>query len=90
MSEPRIKVPAMAPWPNGHNTTEAKYSATSVGRAPKRIGDKIFTLGPPLTPSRFWICGTDVVWPVFEVDGIPTDCSEGFPCVCRHQIVAGD
>jgi hypothetical protein len=36
--------------------------------------------------------GTDLVWPVYELNGKPLEPLDGnrYPHVCRHQIVAGD
>jgi len=86
-----IRVPAMFPWPNhGSHPAGNRYKPVDLPK-PAHAGQRILTIGAPETPDRYWECGTDVVWQVFEIDGIPTRPPVGFRvCVCRHQIVAGD
>lgn len=49
-----------------------------------------FILGAPIAPSSKWFCGTDVVWPVLEVNGAAINFDPGKTVVCRHQIQIGD
>lgn len=88
----RLRVPAMVPWPGRH--ADSLDSHPESKRHPKatRLGDVLFTIGTPQEPSSGWTCGTDVVWLVYEINGqavIPDELGR-LPCVCRHQIVAGD
>ena len=85
-----IRVKAVLPFPTGHNTA---------GRMARNTGGKVtmdqareawLVLGSPLAPDHNWVCGTDVVWPVLQVEGIPGWQLIDTAHVCRHQIIAGD
>lgn len=88
-----IRVPAMVPWPDSHKSppNPHPHSPCKTLAKPQKIGDLIFGLGRPVAPDSFWICGTDLVWPVHEVNGMVIERFNGrFPYVCRHQFLAGD
>jgi len=85
-----VKVRAAFPWPNNHAGKGRTYIVPK-GAGPTQHSRAVFTLGTPKEP-RGWNCGTDVVWPVLQVDW-PTkvaniDLENIY--VCRHQIEAGD
>ena len=87
-----IRVEAAVPWPAKHTTFRVSYSNDNVRKGrPTATFRRILTLGPPCPSQPEWICGTDVVWPVLELDGVELEPLNGNrPYVCRHQIVAGD
>jgi hypothetical protein len=89
----KIIVQAAVPWPVGHNDTNESYSDANVERGkPTTEFRRTLTLGAPKEPNAGWICGTDLVWPVLELDGqkIEGDWPRKGPYVCRHQFEAGD
>jgi hypothetical protein len=84
----KIRVRPMVPWPGKH--VVGVRETPHIG-SPGRPQDVWLILGPPVSPDRGWDCGTDVVWPVLEVENaLPEFVLLGTPYVCRHQIQAGD
>lgn len=89
---PKLRVLAMIPWPGRHADYLESHPESKRHPKPTRPGEVLFTIGTPIEPSSKWTCGTDVVWPVYELNGkavIPDELGR-LPYVCRHQIVAGD
>src|SRR5438128_2158718 len=84
----RLRVRPMVPWPGDHAPT-MRHITTS-GALPAAPTDVWLILGKPVTPDRKWTCGTDVVWPVLEVENAPGFQMLDVAYVCRHQIIAGD
>jgi hypothetical protein len=86
-----IKVPARVPQPGKHADL-TPHPTGKLFHTPTIPGQVIFTLGPPHEPHAGWFCGTDVVWPVLEINGVKIQRDEfgRLPYVCRHQIEAGD
>lgn len=92
--QPRItaRVEAIDPWiDHGH---APRYPASKIPAEARPRGAKRFLgIGTPVEPAKSWTCGTDLVWPVYEINGQllePDDTWGIWPYVCRHQIVAGD
>ena len=84
------KVLAMVPWPMGHCSGKSHPVCKKL-RPISKASATIFVIGAPVEPTKNWTCGTDVVWPVYEMNGKSVEPYEGrLPHVCRHQIVAGD
>ena len=83
-----VLVFAAVPWPDHTNLpSDQRYVDDNVRKGkPSLAFRRKLLLGKPCEPSHVWTCGTDVVWPVLELDGVPV--ARVF--VCRHQIVAGD
>jgi hypothetical protein len=88
------RVALMVPWPKEHSNHYRCYPTERLGinGPPKTVGDMIVGIGKPREPDLLWNCGTDLVWPVYELNGKPLEPLDGnrYPHVCRHQIVAGD
>ena len=84
------RVEAVNPWID--HGTAPRYPAEKVPREAMIAGAKrLLGLGKPVAPRASWNCGTDVVWPVYEINGKLIEPENGrLPYVCRHQIVAGD
>jgi hypothetical protein len=92
-----IRVKATVPWPDhGESSPNTTYSADrlrekGITGEPSDTYPVVFTLGSPAAPSRIWTCGTDIVWPVLEINGRAIEAVNGTrPYVCRHEIEAGD
>jgi hypothetical protein len=82
-----IKVKAKWPWPGRHGLAPPHQNIP-----PMPSSQPTFTIGAPCPLNGKWTCGTDVVWPVYEVNGvaIKPDENGSLPGVCRHQIEARD
>ena len=86
----RIRVKAVIPFPKGHTDTP-RYARHSGGKATRKQQRAAWlVLGPPVEPGHRGVCGTDLVWPVLEVEGIPKWKMIDIAYVCRHQIIIGD
>jgi hypothetical protein len=90
--KPRIiaRVPTVSPWPKhaiGKQYPSSKITPSAMVKGAVRV----LGIGKPTAPDHTWICDTDLVWPVYEVNGKTLEPHEGkLPFACRHQIVAGD
>jgi hypothetical protein len=86
-----VRVMCMFPWPGSHADINHHPVSTTVKR-PKKLGEIVFSIGIPVTPSSGWHCGTDLCWPVYEINGkaVVPDNRGRLPYVCRHQFIAGD
>ena len=58
-----------------------------------RYRGTVITIGVPAPPKVKWNCGTDVVFPVLDIQLQAPEIERGlypYGSVCRHQIQAGD
>ena len=84
------RVRAARPWVQ-HAKRAKAYPIKSIPGGRSANKPVVLGIGAPRDPESVWDCGTDLVWPVLELNGIPLEPQNGLmPYVCRHQIVAGD